>query len=338
MGRRHPAVFLVGLGDPERLRTLPVLPVLSRFRPIADIPAPRGASGSSLAFSSRTTASFSSTPVSLTTTKTRLGTAATTAPTCTTPHRSTPTATGRAMPAPWTSTATVSPPVEAWSAALRSGYQTSSALSAPAVRQGVPELVPQEPGPVQLLFARASLERVASRGITYGKPQTRRLPFPDPGLQALCPCVRAPRHLSCPPLPTSVPCLTHLASEHGPRAAWAWPVLPPYPHTIFIAKLPGFQVAQMLRTPDTTRLPDPRAVPWGRAASPGSAWPWASTARPWLDTLTPTPSACPPAFVSGCFLGVTWHHVDPLPPAPGRGLASMFSRAANAGPLLPSRP
>lgn len=229
MGRRHPAVFLVGLGDPERLRTLPVLPVLSRFRPIADIPAPRGASGSSLAFSSRTTASFSSTPVSLTTTKTRLGTAATTAPTCTTPHRSTPTATGRAMPAPWTSTATVSPPVEAWSATLRSGYQTSSALSAPAVRQGVPELVPQEPGPVQLLFARASLERVASRGITYGKPQTRRLPFPDPGLQALCPCVRAPRHLSCPPLPTSVPCLTHLASEHGPRAAWAWPVLPPYP-------------------------------------------------------------------------------------------------------------
>lgn len=59
-------------------------------------------------FFSRTTASFSSTPVSSTTTKTRSGTDVTTAPTCTTRRRSTRTTTGRATPAPWTSMGMVS--------------------------------------------------------------------------------------------------------------------------------------------------------------------------------------------------------------------------------------
>lgn len=57
----------------------------------------------------RTTASFSSTPGNLTTTRMRLETAVTTARTCTTPRRSTRTTTARGTRAPWTLMETVSP-------------------------------------------------------------------------------------------------------------------------------------------------------------------------------------------------------------------------------------
>ncbi|XP_053447927.1 thrombospondin-2 isoform X2 [Nycticebus coucang] len=56
----------------------------------------------------RTTASCSSTPASLTMTRTRWVTAVTTAPMCTTPHRLTLTATARGTPAPWTLMVTTS--------------------------------------------------------------------------------------------------------------------------------------------------------------------------------------------------------------------------------------